>query len=138
MPQPFYAGNPISQSADLTFNPSESMLTMHCRKTGPISLPVADLMFLQATGNYCWLHWKNGQRLLLPRTLKYYEPQLPDALFVRPHHNCIVNIRYIERMERIYPDKGGLIHLRSGVALPISRRRWLAIRELYKQLKTDS
>jgi len=88
-------------------------------------------MFLQATGNYSWLHWKDGQRILMPRTLKYYVPQLPDNWFVRLHRNCIVNLHYIDRMERIDPDKGGFVHLRSGTILPVSRRRWFAVRKLF-------
>ena len=107
---------------------------MHVRKTGKISLPVADLMFLQATGNYSWLYWKDGQRMLMPRTLKYYEPQLPSGLFVRAHRSCIINIHYIERMQPTYTDKAGLIHLRSGDVLPVSRRRWIAIKKIYQSL----
>lgn len=115
-------------------NQPTSALKMHVRNTGKITLPFADLMFLQATGNYSWLHWKDGQRMLLPRTLKYYEPQLPIELFVRAHRSCIINIHYIERMVPTYPDRGGFIHLRSGDVLPVSRRRWVAIRKIYQSL----
>ncbi|GAB3902684.1 hypothetical protein GCM10028803_29790 [Larkinella knui] len=138
MIQPVYLNHPTCFAPDLALNHSEEAIKMHLPKRGKIVLPVMDLMFLQATGNYSWLHWKDGQRMLLPRTLKYYEPQLPHALFVRPHHSCIVNVRYIERMERLYPDKGGLIHLRSGVSLPVSRRRWLSMIPLYKHLQAGS
>jgi len=101
---------------------------------GRIVFPVTDLMFIPATGNYSWLHWNDGQRILLSRTLKYYEPQLPDGWFVRPHRSCLVTIHYIERMEYLYRDKGGLLHLRSGAVLPVSRRRWEAIREIIQSL----
>ena len=97
-------------------------------------LALSDLVFLQASSNYSWLHWKDGQCVLTPRTLKYYEPQLPDSWFVRPHRNCIVNVHYIERMERFYPDNGGLVYLRSGVVLPVARRRWAIIKQVYKRL----
>ncbi|AKD58680.1 response regulator receiver protein [Spirosoma radiotolerans] len=105
-------------------------LKMYVRTSGHLDLPVSDLMFLQATGNYSWLYWKDGQRMLMPRTLKYYVPQLPDNWFVRLHRNCIVNLHYIDRMERADPDKGGLVHLRSGAVLPVSRRRWFAVRRM--------
>lgn len=106
-------------------------LKMYVRSSGQHDFPISDLMFLQATGNYSWLHWKDGQRILMPRTLKYYVPQLPDNWFVRLHRNCIVNLHYIDRMERVDPDKGGFVHLRSGVVLPVSRRRWFAVRKLF-------
>ena len=122
--------NPIfySSSAKLPL-PTES-LRMYQRETGQLSFPVADLMFLQATGNYSWLHWRDGQRMLMPRTLKYYIPQLPEHCFIRLHRNCIVNMHYVERMERSDADKGGLVYLKSGIVLPVSRRRWFAAKRL--------
>ena len=113
-------------------NPSKPAETynMYVGQKGPFALPVTDLMFLQATSNYSWLYWKDGQRILMARTLKYYQPHLPGALFIRMHRNCIVNINYIERLEKIYPDKGGLAYLKSGVVLPISRRRWYTVRRM--------
>jgi DNA-binding LytR/AlgR family response regulator len=118
-----------------SLNQPTNALKMHIRNTGKITLPLEDLMFLQATGNYSWLHWQDGRRILLPRTLKYYEPQLPGNWFVRVHRNCIINICYIERMQPIYPDKGGLIYLRSGDVLTVSRRRWVTIKKLYRSLQ---
>jgi DNA-binding LytR/AlgR family response regulator len=114
---------------------SASMLKMHVQNIGKTAFPLTDLMFLQATGNYCWLYWKDGQRILSSRTLKFYVPQLPDGLFVRPHRNCIVNLQYIKRMEYISANKGGLLYLYSDVVLPVSRRRWLAMMEICQRLQ---
>lgn len=127
-------GHPSTYAA---LQPTQYALRMHLPNTGKIILPLSDLMYLQAASNYCWLHWNDGQRILAPRTLKYYEPLLPDSWFVRPHRNCIVNIHYIERMEQLYPDKGGLLHLRSGEALPVSRRRWLDFKSTYKRMRSQ-
>ncbi|WP_425290714.1 LytR/AlgR family response regulator transcription factor [Spirosoma linguale] len=110
-------------------------IKMYVREAGQLIFPVSDLIYLQATGNYSWLYWKDGQRMLMPRTLKYYVPQLPAKWFVRLHRNCIVNLNYIERMERDDPDKGGLVYLRTGVVLPVSRRRWFAAKRLFQQNK---
>ena len=108
-------------------------LRMYIRDMGQRTFPVIDLMFLQATGNYSWLHWRDGQRMLMPRTLKYYMPQLSEEWFIRLHRNCIVNVHYIERIERIDPDKGGLVYLRSGEVLPVSRRRWFATKRVFSK-----
>ncbi|WP_461130417.1 LytR/AlgR family response regulator transcription factor [Spirosoma aerophilum] len=111
-------------------SPPTAGIKMYVRSSGQLTLPVADLQFLQATGNYTWLHWRDGQRMLMPRTLKYYIPLLPADWFIRLHRNCVVNLDCIERIERIDPDKGGLVYLRSGVVLPVSRRRWFATKRL--------
>jgi DNA-binding LytR/AlgR family response regulator len=114
----------------------DDMLKMHIQNRGKTSLPMADLMFLQGEGNYCWLYWKGGQRMLSSRTLKHYAAQLPAAWFVRSHRNCIVNLHYIEYMKYITTTKCGLLHLRTGVELPISRRRWLAMKKIYQSLQS--
>lgn len=101
-------------------------LNLFVRETGRQSFSVGDLVYLQAVANYSWLNWVDGRRMLMPRTLKYYSPKLPTDWFVRLHRNCVVNRRYVERLERT--ETGGLVHLSTGDVLPVSRRRWSAVR----------
>jgi DNA-binding LytR/AlgR family response regulator len=102
------------------------LLKLYLRETGRQSFPVSDLVYLQAVANYSWLNWVDGRRMLMPRTLKYYSPKLPNEWFVRLHRNCVVNRRYVERLERT--ETGGLVHLSTGDVLPVSRRRWSVVR----------
>lgn len=101
-------------------------LKLYLRETGRQFFSVSDLVYLQAVANYSWLNWSDGRRMLMPRTLKYYSPQLPNELFIRLHRNCVVNRRFVERLERT--DTGGLVHLTTGEVLPVSRRRWSLVR----------
>lgn len=101
-------------------------LKLYLRETGRQSFPVDELVYLQAVANYSWLNWVDGRRMLMPRTLKYYSPKLPTELFIRLHRNCVVNKRYVERLERT--ETGGLVHLSTGEVLPVSRRRWATVR----------
>ncbi len=101
-------------------------LKLYLRETGRQFFSVADLVYLQAVANYSWLNWADGKRMLMPRTLKYYSPQLPTELFIRLHRNCVVNRRFVERLERT--ETGGLVHLTTGEVLPVSRRRWSLVR----------
>ena len=101
-------------------------LKIFMRNCGRESFSVADLVYLQAVANYSWLNWLDGRRMLMPRTLKYYAPKLPNEWFVRLHRNCVVNRRYVERLERT--ETGGLVHLSTGEVLPVSRRRWSSVR----------
>ena len=101
-------------------------LKLYLRETGRQLFSVGDLVYLQAVANYSWLNWSDGRRMLMPRTLKYYSPQLPNELFIRLHRNCVVNRHFVERLERT--DTGGLVHLKTGEVLPVSRRRWSLVR----------
>ncbi|WP_461084205.1 LytR/AlgR family response regulator transcription factor [Spirosoma flavus] len=101
-------------------------LKLYLRDAGRQSFSVTDLVYLQAVANYSWLNWVDGSRMLMPRTLKYYSPKLPSELFIRLHRNCVVNRRFVERLERT--ETGGLVHLSTGETLPVSRRRWSTVR----------
>lgn len=101
-------------------------LNLFIRDSGRQTFPVVNLVYLQAVANYSWLNWVDGQRMLMPRTLKFYAPKLPAELFVRLHRNCMVNKSFVSRLERT--EAGGLVHLSTGEVLPISRRRWVTVR----------
>ncbi|MBO0938603.1 LytTR family transcriptional regulator [Fibrella sp. HMF5335] len=108
-------------------------LRLYQREVGQQSFPVANLVFLQSETNYTWLYWQDGKRMLMPRTLKFYEPKLPKQHFFRLHRNCVVNARYIVAIER---EQGGIfVVLTTGERLAISRRRWTAVKQFIHQYK---
>ncbi|GAB2555911.1 hypothetical protein GCM10027190_02500 [Spirosoma areae] len=100
-------------------------LRIYDRSEGAQWLPVSDLMYLESELNYTWLHWADGRRVFIPRTLKWFEDKLPPAWFLRLHRHCLVNRRYIERVEMTLT---GRLYLHTGVVLPVSRRRWPRLR----------
>lgn len=84
------------------------------------------LTHLTSEANYTWLHYRNGQKHLTARTLKFYETTFPS--FIRIHKNALVNPAFISRIEPpLTQNDLGLVVLRSGEELTISRRRWLKI-----------
>jgi DNA-binding LytR/AlgR family response regulator len=106
-------------------------LKLYLRDIGRRTYPVTELVYLQAVANYSWLNLNDGQRLLMPRTLKYYTPKVPSEWFVRLHRNCIVNRRYVDKIERT--EAGGLVYLTNGEVLTVSRRRWTQVRRQFQQ-----
>jgi DNA-binding LytR/AlgR family response regulator len=91
-----------------------------------------DLIRMQADTNYTWLIWQNGERVLMPRTLKYYEERLPAEQFIRLHRHCIVNIKAIVRVER--PRcKSMTVELNTGECIAVSRRRIAHIAQRLRQ-----
>lgn len=104
------------------------LLRLYQRESGQQSFSVANLVYLQSETNYTWLNWRDGKRMLMPRTLKFYEPKLPVQHFLRLHRNCLVNARYIAGFER--DQSGAYVYLTTGARLPISRRRLTVIKQL--------
>lgn len=89
---------------------------------------IRDIAFIHSAGNYTELHLPLGKKVLVLKTLAAWEAELPEAAFVRVHRTSIVNLGFVEQVERL-PGYSYALHLR-GHAEPLmmSRRRALALK----------
>ncbi|WP_353776870.1 response regulator [Winogradskyella sp. 3972H.M.0a.05] len=58
-----------------------------------------DILYLKAFDNYCYVVTK-AKEYLLPHTLKHTYEQLNNELFVKVHRSYVVNIYYIQSIEK--------------------------------------
>jgi len=77
---------------------------------------ISEILFLRAKGNYTQVNLMNGQRILVSKTLKLIEKQLPENNFKRCHHSYVINLEEVVQLK-------GSIFLTSGDEIPISRRK---------------
>lgn len=95
----------------------------------PIRIPVVtssgafyflphEIICCQASSNYTWFHLTGERKVLVAKTLGYYEGLLPATDFLRIHHAAIVNKMHILRTE-----KRNAVWLSNGSCFSISRRR---------------
>ena len=61
-------------------------------------LKVADLMYIEAEGNYISLHTEKSKHLLYV-TLSHFEEKLNPKTFVRIHRSTIVNFHFIKEIQ---------------------------------------
>jgi two-component system, LytTR family, response regulator len=61
---------------------------------------IRDITIIQSTGNYSKIITRNGEKYLIHRALKEWEIRLPSNSFCRIHRTCIVNLNFIEKVER--------------------------------------
>jgi DNA-binding response OmpR family regulator len=73
---------------------------------------LSDIKAILADGEYCWVYWAQGQKgALLRKSLKQWQSELPAEQFIRVHRRAIINLAFMERIERL--SSGRLqIHLR--------------------------
>lgn len=83
-------------------------------------IQIDDIQHLSAAGNYVDI-CARGQRYLLRAKLGELEEKLPGEDFVRIHRSHIVRVREIERI-RVERSGSGIVHLRSGEQLAISKQ----------------
>ncbi|GAB3756943.1 LytR/AlgR family response regulator transcription factor [Spirosoma pomorum] len=89
-----------------------------------LTLPTADLLFIESSDNYCTVvYLKNGQptKPLLRSSLSRLENQLNRAHIVRCHRSYLVNL---DRVERVTGNAQGYkLHLLNGqFIVPVARQ----------------
>lgn len=102
----------------------ESPTTLQLNSAGKIELiPVHDVAFCKAAGDYVEISLINKGQSLYSGTLKSIEKQLPST-FLKVHRSYIVNLD--EVMSITSSNKGsvssGLLVLKTGDEIPVSRR----------------
>ena len=79
------------------------------------------IMRLEGKGNYTIVYLRSEPKpLLVSRTLKFFEPQLPD--FIRVSKSLLLNPGYIEKIIKVN-SKQLFLQLTDGVRISVSRRR---------------
>lgn len=97
------------------------------RVHGVALIPVEDIAWIQADGDYCALHLVNGRRELHDKTLDRLQQVLPAA-FVRIHRSYLVNMHLADSL---LVEGGGRyrLRMRGGMELPVGRSRVQSVRE---------
>jgi two-component system LytT family response regulator len=95
------------------------------RVEGKITLPqqdgfqvlnVADILYCKADDNYTELYLEK-QKILVSKTLKYFEDALAEYTFARIHKSYLVNVNEIIKYKK---GKGGSVVISNGKELLVS------------------
>jgi two-component system, LytTR family, response regulator len=94
-------------------------------------LKVSSIKYISADGDYTQIFTNEGNKHLVGKSLREWEDRLPEKYFVRIHRSTVVNIEFIEKVERWF-NRTNQIYLR-GITEPftISRRYSVAIKERF-------
>jgi len=84
-----------------------------------INLPVEDIIYLEASGDYTVLNTKVDQYLSSSGIGKLEEKLNPD-MFIRIHRSTIININYLKEIEKHF-NGGMIVKMQSGKSFPVSR-----------------
>ena len=103
-------------------------LFFHDDARRPRFVRIRDIVYIQAAGNYTELHVASGPPLLVLRPLSTWEAQLADTPFVRVHRSVLVNLDFVERIERSAGYTYELYVRGHAAPLAMSRRRALALK----------
>jgi len=78
-------------------------------------VPVEEIIFLEAEGDYVMLHTKDAKHLK-EKTMKYFESHLDPGQYIRIHRSYIVNAKFIDRIE-YYDKENYAVLMKNGAKL---------------------
>ena len=82
-------------------------------------LEVANIQYCKADDNYTEVYYED-KRIVVSKTLKYFEDALKEYSFSRIHKSYLVNINEVEKYVK---GKGGSVILKNGKELSVSASR---------------
>lgn len=92
---------------------------------GTLRFALKQITHIEGERNYSFIHLNNGSKELTSKNLAYFEDILEDKGFFRCHRSYLVNQHHIEAI------KNDSFLLKSGLELPISRRKKMKARNWF-------
>lgn len=87
-----------------------------------------DIVYCESQDNYTQFFLTDGRRIMVSKTIKYFEEVLDEARFYRVHRSHIINLKYIDRYVK---GEGGYVVMKQGARVPVSRRRKESFLQLF-------
>ncbi len=78
---------------------------------------IEDIIACTANGNFTDFQIKGKSKMMICRTLKFYENLLSDSGFLRVHKSYLINLEHVEKYRR---GKGGEIMMSDESIIPLS------------------
>ncbi len=83
-------------------------------------VPVHEILRCQGESNYTHIHLRNGEKIMVSRTLKEYDELLSEYNFLRVHQSHLVNLEEVKSYVR---RDGGYILMTDGSHVSVSKQK---------------
>jgi len=94
-------------------------------------IEVSSIIRCESDGNYTTFYLKNGEKLLISKTLKEYDELLSPYGFLRVHQSHLINLKEIKSFIK---TEGGYIKMKDGSSVNISRQRRESVLKILQEL----
>lgn len=96
---------------------------------GLLFVSLDEIMYCESQDNYTQFFLIDGRRVMVSKTIKYFEEVLDSEKFFRVHRSNIINLKYIDKYVK---GEGGFVVLKQGARIPVSRRRKESFLQLFQ------
>jgi len=83
-------------------------------------ISIDSIIYLESDSNYTKFHFADGSNVLISKTMKEYENQLPENQFCRIHHSHIINIDFLKEYIK---GRGGQVIMSNNSVLNVSQNK---------------
>jgi two-component system, LytTR family, response regulator len=91
---------------------------------------IKEIIHCQAQDNFTDFFFTNGKRMLICRTLKFYEQTLESFGFLRIHKSHLINLQYVKKYKK---GKGGQVIMTDDAELELSVNKKDEFLERFKE-----
>lgn len=79
-----------------------------------------EIVCCASSSNYTNVHFTDGRKKMIAKTLKEFDLMLSQYRFYRPHHSFLVNLQHVKEYVRI---DGGYLVMRNKMKVPVSKNK---------------
>ncbi|HAW18915.1 MAG TPA: DNA-binding response regulator [Flavobacteriales bacterium] len=90
---------------------------------------LSEIVYCESQDNYTQFFLVDGSKIMVSKTIKYYEEVLDSSKFFRVHRSNIINLSFIDKYVK---GEGGYVVLKQGARIPVSRRRKESFLQLFQ------
>lgn len=91
-----------------------------------------DIVYCDAHDNFTDFHFVSGPKMMICRTLKFYEELLSESGFMRVHKSHLVNLDHVMKYKR---GKGGQLTMSNGAVIDVSPNKKDELMEQFEKGK---
>lgn len=95
-------------------------------------LDVNDILYCKSQNNYTYIYLKDGENILISKTLKTVEKALDNFYFIRTHQSYLVNPNFIKKYVR---TDGGYLIMSDNKQIPVSSSKRELIVNIFEAVK---
>ncbi len=92
---------------------------------------LSDIRYCKSDNSYTVFHIRDKKNIMVSRSIKEYAELLEEFNFCRPHQSFLVNINFIEKLDK---TDGGFIILDDKTEIPVSTRRKQTVMQILDNL----
>ena len=99
------------------FNPQQKQKKLVLKNLEAVHIvPIEDILFVKSDNNYSEFHTTDGRKVVVSKSLKFYDEQLRSYSFFRSHQSYLVNLQFAKTFHK----QDSVLELNSGEHIAVA------------------